>query len=227
MLMKRTAFLAAAVAAAGLVFAGGAIVAGAQSGDAKGGAAVPQAAKPDAARPDNGAKPDAATQERLRAELNDLLRQRATLERKIDETRRKLGEGASPDRSVGQGGATHHRFEFQNGNGAPQVFEFDGDGTGNMPPEARKQFEEAQKRMRDAFGSMQFDNFPDFQFGFGADGQGGFDMRPLRDMMQRMQQNMRDRSLRGPNGNRGAEPNAKPQDKSNKPATGKLKTYDA
>ena len=148
---KRVTFVAAGLTVAGFILLGGTLVAGAQNGSdrKKGPADLPAVGQREPKKPDaaGAEKLDGAEQQKLRAELNDLLKQRADLDWRIAQTRGKLGET----------GRSHQRFEFRNGDGPPQVFEFNGDGSGSLPPEARKQIEEAQKRLRDVFGNMPLD----------------------------------------------------------------------
>ncbi len=221
---KRVPFAAmAGFAAGGMLLAGGTLIAGAQ--EESGEKNAPAVGQGDAKKPGGAAKkPDTAEQQKLRAELDALLRQRASLNRRIEETRNKLGE------SDGAGGM-HRKFEFRNGNGQPQVFEFKGDGTGSLPPEARKQIEEAQKRLKDVFGNMQFENFPSFDFKFdGANGPDGApEMKEFRERMQKWGKEFRERMQQRHNdGAPGKAPGKKSQDaKPDKPANNKLKTFDA
>jgi len=242
---KTVSFVMAGLAAAGLISMGSMLRAGAQNGaDAKSGAAATNkqgsadtrsgdsTAKPKAGPSDTTSadatdqKQDSAEVKRLRSELDDLLNQRAEIDRKIAETRKKLGPnsrtGQNFDFGGGNGQNRTYRFQFQNGNGQPQVFEFNGDANGNFPPEVKKQIEEAQKRMREAFGNMNFD-FPmmDFQFdnGFGQDG--NFDSKAFRDRMQKLQQNFGDRMQR--RFNNGA-PGRAPADKDKPAVPGKDST---
>lgn len=238
---KTVSLAMAGLAAAGLISMGPMLRAGAQNGaDTKGGAAAPNkpgstdtksadnSAKPktgsaNAKSADADTKPEPAEVKKLRTELDELLNQRAEIDRKIAETRRKLGSnsrtGQNFDFGNGNGGRGTYRFQFQNGNGQPQIFEFNGDANGNFPPEVKKQIEEAQKRMREAFGNMNFD-FPmmDFQFGNGFGPDGNFDSKAFRDRMERLQQNLRDRMQR--RFNNGA-PGQAPTDKDKPAAPGK------
>lgn len=215
MRMKHRTLAMPGLAIAALILAGGGIVAGAQGGnDSK----KPEAA--DTKKQDDAAKkPGTEERQRLLKELSTLLRQRADLDRKIEETRSKLGENTGPNGGTGR---AHHRFEFRNGNGQPQIFEFDGDGTGSLPPEARKQIEEAQKRLQDVFGNMQFNGLGNFDFKFDNElGPDGFpDMKSFQEQMQKFRQRMQRRS----NGAPGEKPqDAKPGEKSK---SSKTKTYD-
>ena len=216
MRMRRVTFVTTGVAVAGLILCGGTMVAGAQNendhkNNGAGAPAVGQGSK----------KPDTADRQKLQAELDDLLKQRADLDRRIAEKRGKLGVS----------GQSRHRFEFRNGDGPPQIFEFNGDGSGNLPPEARKQIDEAQKRQRDVFGNMQFDNFPNFDFQFdGETGPDGIpDMKAFQDRMRKWSQEFRDRMQLRSNGLPGQKPQDAKPDKGapNKPTTSRPKIYDA
>ena len=227
---KQVMLTIAGLSSVGICLAGARIVAHAQDGLGKPKAAVTAPGRDDAAKKPESAdkpvggvevqgrdgaakKPDTAEQRRLRAELDALLKQRADLDQKINDVRGKLGEGRT----------THRWFEFQSGDGKPQVFEFDG---ATIPPEAHKQIEEAQKRMRDVLGNMDFGDFPkfDFQFDNGFGNGNGPDMKQFRERMQKWQQQFQDRMQRRfNNGQPGdKDPNATPT----KPVPGKVKTLD-
>jgi hypothetical protein len=219
-----------ALVAAGLCVAGTKLTANAQNGqDSKKNADFAPPAgdvapnTPDVTGPKkrDGAqarKPDTAMQRKLRGELDDLLKQRADLDRRIAETRGKLGET----------GRSHQRIELRTGDGPPQVFEFDGDGNGAIPPGARKQMDEARKRIQDTFGNLPFGDMPmfDFQFDAGPNGQGVPDMKAFRDRMQKWQQDFQNRMQRRFNDDDAPVPGDK-KAKPDKDAPKKLKTLDA
>ena len=162
-------------------------------------------------------KPDTAEQQKLRADLNDLLKQRVDLDRRIAETRGNLGEKSG----------RRSRIELRTGDGPPRVFEFD--GSGSLPPEARKRLEEAQKRMKDAFKNLPLDSFENFDFKF--DGPNGFNeenKKAFRERMQKWQKQFHDRMQRRFNGDDALPGDKDKGDKSDKKTdTTKLKTLDA
>jgi hypothetical protein len=216
-----------ALAVAGLCAAGAKLTANAQNGQdtkksAPGDAARSKSDVGDANGQDGAQakKPDTAEQKKLRAELDDLVKKRADLDRRIAETRGKLGET----------GRSHQRIELRTGDGPPQVFEFDGDGTGVLPPEARKQLEEAQKHMQDVLGSLKFDDLPKFDFQFDGDltGKSAPDMKAFRDRMQKWQQEFQNRLQRRFNfdGDNAPIPDGK-KAKPDKSEQKRLKTLDA
>jgi len=228
---------AAVVAAAGTILVGGRFVASAQdsSKESKKPAAgapgtVDNSSKglkltdPKDSNEQQPAKQDSAETKKLRSELDDLLNQRAEIDRKIAAVRGKLGPNAR----------TQQRFEFRNGDNAPRIFEFNGDGSGAIPPEARKQIEEMQKQMKEIFGNMKFENMPMFDFNFdGNFGQdGGPDSKAFRDRIEKWSQQFGDRFQRRFNNGQGKLPGdkpqeGKPQDGKGKSAPPKIKTLDA
>jgi hypothetical protein len=209
---NRTTLTAAVLAAVGVCALGAGLVARASGGSGPHAAAIaPQA---DAAPK----KPEPADQSRLRSELDGLLKQRAGLDRRIADLRGKLGET----------GKVHRRIELRDGNGQPQIFEFDGDGYGNVSPETRKQLEDMQKRMEEAFGNMQFGDLPNFDFQFIPNGPNGSpDMKAFRDRMQKWGQQFRDRAQQRPNGAPGKAPGSKSGGGKPESAPPKIKTLDA
>lgn len=151
--------------------------------------------KPDGAAPGPDSQNqdrDRADNSRLRSDLDKLLRERADLDRRIDRLRSRLGEN----------GHTHRQFQFRNGDGKPQTFEFDGGDMSKLSPQIRKQVEEAMKSAHDALGSMHFEDFdfsdmPNFDFHFdGKNGVNGPEMKRFQERMEKWAQKFSDRMQR-------------------------------
>ncbi len=151
---------------------------------------------------------DGSDKSRIRTELGSLLKERAKLDRRIETLRNRLGEN----------GRVIRRFEFRNGDGKPQTFNFDGGDMSKLTPEVRKQVEEALKSAHDAlsnlhFEDMHFEDMPRFDFHFdGKNGPDGSpDMKAFQEKMEKWAKEFSSRmERRYKNG-----PDGLPRDKNN------------